>query len=601
MKKSQFVLSATLLGTVLSVIVGIVTFNETKFQLIAQMREDVRQLEDKLSAELARYSELPAVLASDPRLITLLADSAPKQQVVEINRLLVRWASRLEADTVYLLNTQGTTIAASNWQSQASFVGQNYAYRPYYQQAIKGGKGAYYALGTRSGKRGYYFSYPVRDSNQQDLLGVLVIKVDLSIIEQVWKYQTFDYLLTDPQGVIFYSSNPNWVYQTLTTLPTPQKQSIQRSRRYGDTPLIPLSQFQHPRQLADNTVISLGLDASARQPMLMTTHTISQADWQLYGLTPISTLYPYVFQAVILFITFYFLVAVIVLAWWQRLAAQRQLARLNQSLERKVARRTQSLQASNQQLRDTLHQYERTQQVLKQTQSELVQAAKMATLGEMSAGINHEINQPLAAMRTYTENSQRLMAKARYQDVEDNLAKTLGLIQMIHDIVARFKIFAKKSQTRTGTLDVVPLLHAAVSLTKSRWLRQGITVQLPSHSSPLYVVADAILLEQVLVNLLTNAIDAVSSTPDPCIRVDTQHDASSLELRVIDNGKGMDSDTLAQVFTPFFTTKETGLGLGLTISKRILESLHGQLIANTNPTGGTIMIIRLPVPTKESE
>ncbi|MES7760923.1 hypothetical protein U6J64_12275, partial [Cutibacterium acnes] len=180
-----------------------------------------------------------------------------------------------------------------------------------------------------------------------------VIKVDLSIIEQVWKYQTFDYLLTDPQGVIFYSSNPDWVYQTLTTLPTPQKQSIQRSRRYGDTPLIPLSQFQHPRQLGDNAVISLGLDASARQPMLMTTHTISQADWQLYGLTPISTLYPYVFQAVILFITFYFLVTVIVLAWWQRLAAQRQLARLNQNLERKVARRTQSLQASNLQLRDT--------------------------------------------------------------------------------------------------------------------------------------------------------------------------------------------------------------------------------------------------------
>ncbi|MDD1781216.1 ATP-binding protein [Enterovibrio sp. ZSDZ35] len=592
MQKRLSVFFVTLIGLVLTAFVASFTYVSIEKRYLQKIESDVFQLQEKLAAELARYSEIPVVLSADPRLKRLLRAPESERLFNETNDLLSDWNARLNSDVLYLMNRNGMTVASSNVASETSFVGHSYHYRPYFQQATLGQKGQYYALGVVSDKRGYYFSYPVIDGDK--VSGVLTLKVDLSIIERIWNQQQFDYLIADPLGVIFYSSRDEWLYQSLTILTEPQKQTIRDSRRYGDTKLRSLTTFSDADALSEKRKLSIANKNQEREMMLVSTTPLGTEGWQIYGFTSVSDSFPVVIQATFIFALFYALLVLVIAAWLQNVRTRKELARLNDDLEVKVASRTASLEETNSALRASISQYEKAQAALRQTESELIQAAKLAMLGEMSASINHEINQPLAAMRTYTENSLRLMEKARYADVGKNLSTINELIGLIADIIARFKVFARKQDVNSrNRADINAVISASITLSEASFIKKGIHVNCALSQEDLYVKADPVQLEQVILNLMSNAAHALSSVTDPTIGIETEVSADRVILHVWDNGPGLDNDTKKRIFSPFFTTKPEGLGLGLTICRRIIESFDGDLQAQDHTSGGADFTVTL--------
>nr|WP_240152908.1 ATP-binding protein [Photobacterium alginatilyticum] len=589
---------------ILNVLIAQLTYQQVKQHLADKISLDVDLLGQKLDAQLMRYSKLPEVLANDPRLSQpLLADPTSPTKAEhyhQTSQLLQQWATTLSADTIYLINRQGETLAASNWQQPDSFVGQNYAYRPYFREAIAGNPAQYFALGASSDKRGYYFSAPIY--HQQSVIGVLTIKVDLSLIEDIWQYEDIEYVIADSQGVVFYSSENSWLYRSLIPLDDTQKQRILASRQYGNARLDPLTGYARLDKLRHNETIDIQPSADEKSAAyVVANHEMAQAGWAIFGFSPIRAAYQYVAQAVLMFSVFYFLLSLAVTSWWQTLQAQKALAQLNDKLEQLVVKRTNTLLENNQRLKDTLRQYERSQAELKQTQSELVQAAKLAMLGELSASINHEINQPLAAMRTYAENSRKLLSKERYDSVASNIDEIIKLNQMVADIIARFKVFARKGSEHNNRTVAADSIRSATSLLRNKLIKEGVILRVGDLPPDILINADAVQVEQVIINLLHNAIQALSSAHQPQIGIQLAALDNLVEIRIWDNGPGLDDDQKKRIFTPFFTTKNDGLGLGLTISRRIIDAFTGTLTVTDHPGGGAEFVITLPRSTEDTQ
>ncbi|MGF1790507.1 ATP-binding protein [Photobacterium profundum] len=604
MQKKKYLTLLIIIGLLLSGLIANVTYQQAKTHLSYKIINDVNQLGEKLDAQLSRYSQLPEVLSNDPRLLAPLianktATTPISQQYQTTSRLLQTWSNSINADTIYLINQGGNTIAASNWQSDKSFVAQNYGYRPYFKDAMVGNLGQYFALGISSQKRGYYFSAPVYERDK--IIGVLVIKVDLSLIEDIWQYDQIEYAIADQQGVIFYSSEDDWLYHSLTILDEQQRKKVLDSRQYGKTELNALSEYQDldafERQEISNIKKS---DNGKKDAYLIATHNMDKAGWNIYGFSPISTAYQYVLQAIVIFTAFYMLLCFALMSWLQTILTKKELAQLNDKLEQLVIERTHNLLETNQQLRDTIEQYEHSQAELRQTQNELVQAAKLAMLGELSASINHEINQPLAAMRTYAENSRKLLVKERYDSVANNIDEIIKLNIMVSEIIARFKVFARKTSVETNRCTVAAdSIRSSISLLGNKLIKSGVILRLGELPDNLQVNADAVQLEQVIINLLHNAIQALEHTYSPQIGIELTEQGDSVEIRIWDNGPGLNESQKQRIFTPFFTTKKDGLGLGLTISKRIIDSFSGSLIIQDHSDGGAEFIIKLPANIKD--
>ncbi|MGR5063213.1 sensor histidine kinase [Photobacterium sp. DNB22_13_2] len=602
--KKNFFCIALLIGCVGTMLISWITLSQIQRHLSEKLELGVTQLGTKIDTQLERYSQLPEVLASDPRLLPplnpnhkLVATVGDQYQTV--SELLEQWAQTLGADTLYLIDMDGTTLASSNWQQPDSFVGQNFSYRPYFQQAAMGHNGQYFALGARSDKRGYYFSAPVT-INQQPV-GVLTIKVDLSLLADIWQYDDIEYAITDRLGIIFYSSESQWLYHSLTPLSETTKQKIKQSRQYGHVDIATLTQAENLASLTQQPIIPFHQsNAASSQTYITAQHDMDKAGWYIFGFTPKTKAFEYMGQVLLLFILIYTLLCIAVHSWWQTYRARIELANLNSRLEKRVSQRTRRLQETNQQLKITLSQYEHSQAELKQTQDELLQAAKLAMLGELSASINHEINQPLAAIRTYAENCQKLLAKQRYDMVSGNIDEIIQLNQLITDIIARFKVFARKRNFHQASprTNVADSIRSSLSLMRNALIKHGVIIRAEDFPDNVIINIDAVQFEQVLINLLQNSLQALKDHSEPQVGITLAVHSDQVECRIWDNGPGLNPEQKEQVFSPFYTTKEDGLGLGMTISKRIIDAYHGTLSVSDHHGGGAEFTLCLPLESE---
>lgn len=545
--------------------------------------------------ELAKFEQIPNLLSHDPRLLKAVEQGTPSD---DLNQLLANWLKQSLADTIYVQDSTGLVIASSNYQQSDSFVGSNFSFRPYFQNAKRGETSQYVGLGVRSNKRGYFFSSPLWVNEK--VLGVITVKVNLEQLEKRLAQNGTDVLIADKHNVVFMSNLSQWRYKALFPLSAAAINQLTQTRQYGDS--LPeyngeITAQSHASDFSDNQLlISPNYLAYATQ--------LLDKGFRVIALIRQNTVLTAVIQADIVYLILYALIALIALAWFQMLVNKASLANLNVSLEEKVVQRTVVLSEANHKLQQNIHQYELSQKQLKQTQQELTQAAKLALLGELSASINHEINQPLAALRTYTENSQRLLSMERYPMVADNLDKMLLLNDTISEVIARLKVFTRK--TDNNPHNEVSILHDAVhnatSILSSKLIKQGVTLKVPDIDSSLRLAIHSVELEQVLINIFHNAAQAMDKYGiDPQISIAVQCDETNCDILISDNGPGMSDEALAKVFDPFFTTKPEGLGLGLTISKRILESYQGSLSAfnhqssQSNKTGGMTFVVTIPM------
>ncbi len=557
-------------------------------QLLAGHQLELERFAAYITNKLDKFAHIPQLLAKDPPLIHALQDAQNSAQIDITNRYLQHINEIIGAADSYLLNQQGTTIAASNWNLARSFVGRNFAFRPYFQQAIQGAASQYYALGSTSGQRGYYYAYPVIWAGET--LGVIVVKMDLASIEANWQDAHNYFVASDTNGIVFMSSNPHWLFKSFTPLAAKLRTQILAERRYLNKPIDSLNFQWHN----DNT-LSHFITGNHQQGSFITSHRpLPSLDLTIHIFSPRQDIILSALEYLLLISLCFATVTLVVTLLLHRRQRQQQLERMQleskQKLEFQVMERTAKLQAE-------VAQRTKAEQALRHTQDELIQAAKLALLGQMSAGISHELNNPLAAIRSFAENGRRFISEGQTERASSNLERISALTERMAKISQQLKSFARKSGAQDWQLaQLPPIILSAKSLLQPALKSSQTTLNLELPDAAVCVMVNPIQLEQVMINLLQNAIEAMENThpKDLCVSVNVQN--NEVFIYVDDNGPGIDLTQAEQIFAPFHTSKQNGLGLGLSISRQIIDSMHGTLSVTNSPClQGARFIIRLPL------
>lgn len=552
--------------------------------------------ESSLRGQLSRFERLPELLADQRAIRSLLLSPTNPDLITAANMYLRDTAELLGATDVYVMYRDGVTLAASNFDQPHSFVGGNFAFRPYFFDAMRHGDGRFYALGTTSNKRGYYFGAPVDVAGQRR--GVMVIKIDLDEIEQAWASDDLRILVTDPENIIFLSNRPDWLFHAFGDLTPERLARTQETRRYADATIGEIEYRAQTDRDGFRLLTGPGSEVDASE-YLVVAREMPQADWVVQVLLPTRAARVQAVASVAIGLSLSGIVALIGLIIWQR---RRQLAmRLameqaaKDDLERRVAQRTWELRDANIALKDEVAERRATEKQLRKTQSELVQAGKLAALGQMSAALSHEFNQPLGAARNYAENAQLLLERDRRDEARSNIDRIIGMIDRMTRISRHLRNFARKPNQQLCPVSLAESIVAAQELLGWRLAKAGVTLEVDLGDLPLHVTGGPVRLQQVLVNLLSNAIDAVEGGPDKRLHLRAQQLGDMVQISLRDHGPGVPDGLQARIFDPFFSTKEVGkgLGLGLSISYNIVRDFGGRLSMRNQPEGGAEFLLEL--------
>lgn len=548
-----------------------------------------------LRGHMSRFEPLPALISDHDDIQALVADPANPVLRLRANTYLKEINGLLKSSDIYVMLTGGFTIAASNYDAPLSFVGENFNYRPYYQDAIQGKQGRFFALGTTSLKRGYYFSSPVRLDGE--IRGVVVFKVDIEPIETSWKSDEYEIVVTDPEGIIFMSGRPEWLYSGLLPLTPERLARTATSRRYADATLRQLpverANFQNVRQL-----MSISFEKSKRE-YLVVEEPMEEAGWTVSVLLDTSSARAQALTSVLAALLLLGLAALLGAVVFQRrarLAERMELQRAaREQLEQRVDERTVDLASVNNRLELEVAERRATELQLRKTQDDLVQAGKLAALGQMSAALSHEFNQPLAAVKTYADNAAILIDRKRIAEARDNVGRILALTDRMASISRHLRNFARKPNEKLGPVLLDEVVNDTLEIVAWRLKAADATLKVDLGKKPITVHAGSVRLQQVLVNIVSNAADAVDGLPDRAIELSAVQNGDKVEITVCDHGPGVPKAIAARIFDPFFSTKGVGkgLGLGLSISYNIIKDFGGTLSVHNHDEGGAIFRISL--------
>lgn len=540
-----------------------------------------------LESTLARHESLPSLLALDPSLAALLRKPENPERLAAAHAYLEAAQQAANVAVTFLIDANGQTLAASNWRLPRSFVGHNYVFRPYFQDALKNGIGRFYGVGVTTGEPGYFLAAPVRDEGKT--LGVVVLKIGLESMEQALSNGGDTLMLTDRDGIVFLSSSRALRYRSLAPLPEVVLTRLGETLQYGNHVVVPVADREIP--LGYGQPLRVSLPGETRHERMVHARPVGGFGWQIVQLgDPGEARAAALGGGTAVAFASAFLMG---LAGHIRHRARRreELRRVHAELEARIAERTADLT-------EQIVALEETKAILRETRDAAVQAGKLATLGQMSAGISHELNQPLAALQTFADNASALLARGRYAEVDENLQMIRSLVDRTGRIVRQLKAFARKEAPTPQAVTVSSAIEHALMIVEPYRRELGARIVVAEGAAGLLVVAEAGRLEQILVNLLRNGLDAMAKLSEPVLEVSarrqgTQGDHVSIVVR--DHGPGLSDDVQNHLFEPFYTTKPAteGLGLGLAISLTIAESYGGTLSAHNAPEGGAEFVLTL--------
>lgn len=637
-----------------------------------------------LQATIHRHQYLSRILAEDPRLVVPLRQAVrhPNTLGLDINHseLLNQINEAAGSDEIFVMDREGHTHWSSNYQTDTSFVGQNYGFRPYFIDAMAGRQGFYYAVGATSGIPGLFFANPIRSDGE--ILGVVVVKIDLAPLERSWQESDDQVWVTDRNGIIFLASDEYWHYRALKPLSQGVQNRLNTTLQYGPGPIEQLQQ-EDTRLGSQWTAYT---DAG-QNPVLNFPSEIGYYPWDMHWLVPLSQVRQRVWGQQLIIILAYVLFAGGLLYYRERhrrTTAQLALSQMTQEREshqRAIIQNTDAgllnldnafrpifinekardlfllsadtlstrpetllapwcpenagissiraeglrrdgsrfpllytlkpirvgnqneyiltvqditeltdaqiaLQEANEALERRVE--ERTAD-LKRAQAALAQNQKLAALGRMSAAIAHEINQPITALGNYAASSRLLLQHQQPDKVADNLNKIETLLERLSSLSRQLRIFSGKRNTGSEWVSLQGPMRYALDLLKPQLDEVGIRCDAVLNDDA-RVQGNTMMLEQIVVNLLSNAIDALDGQPNPAIRIRLNQDAEgTMQLILEDNGPGMTAEQQSRIFEPFYTTKSVGkgVGLGLAISYSLALDMGARLSVASTPGQGS--------------
>ena len=537
-----------------------------------------------LEAALNRYDYLPYVVAREASILALMQTAQEGSLQRTANEYLERMNQEAGAAALYVMNRDGTTVAASNWNTPDSFVGQNYHFRPYFQSAANGEPGRYFAIGVTTNIPGYFLSYPIEVGGR--ILGVAAVKVDLDPLQHDWASGGENIFVADENGVVVLSSNARWRYRHLEPLSEEVIAKLKETRQYNRTDPTSMNwQIIEPRSRGIELISLAPEEAGQQHGRSAETTTLQRFfakgtglddfGWTMYFLAAEEDVTRDVVTARIMtgILAIALTFAILYLRQRQHTRKLRRASRAE--LEAKIEERTQEL---------------------RETQDSLVQAGKLAALGQMSAAIAHELNQPLAALRTFAASAQMLIERNQQDKASDTVTKMDNLIDRMAQITSHLKQFARKSPKKLEPTEIYAALDQALTLLEPdiRLNQVNFSVERLAHEPA--ILGDMVRLEQVFINLVRNAIDAMEGEKIRELTIRVEETPGQIHIYLQDSGPGIGPQDMGQLFDPFFTTKEVGkgLGLGLSLSYGIIRDFGGEISATNAEQRGALFEIRLP-------
>lgn len=651
-----------------------------------------------------RHGFLPFVAARHPDIAALLRQPDNAAMQGQVNRYLTALKQRTDAAALYVMSRDGLTLAASNWDTPDSFVGQNYRQRPYFFEAMQGQRSYFYGVGLTTGAPGFFIAEPV--SVQEQVVGVIVVKVSLAAVEQSWRQSPDPIVLMDSRHIVFLSSEPQWLYHSLQTLSAADLGYLRLHGQYGKDRAHPLLPWQLNRLPNATTYqITSTLNGNPRELLALET-PVPGLGWSVTVTSDLRSI-TQARQEALALASLTAVVLLLAALYWrlreQRFAEQRQA---RQELEHRVQERTRQLedaQAFRKAMEDALavgmqardpqgrivyvnrafcamvgysaeelleclppypycHPDERDNAMPPEPQAltdadaavphgtetrlrhhdghdvqaliytaplinaagrnqgsmssivditaqknvenrqraqerQLQRSARLASLGEMASTLAHELNQPLMAVSNFALAARTIASQAQMGMLVTALDDIVEQSARASDIVKRVRGVINPRHGSYEPCDVTTVVEHALTLLKHELAQHKVNVSTALGVNLPPVRVNRVLLEQVLVNLLQNAMQALEESGNSVRQITVQADVveRGIEVQVSDNGPGIAPDHLDQVFMPFFSTRAEGLGLGLAICRTIIEAHGGHLRADASAAGGAQFTFSLPL------
>jgi len=548
----------------------------------------------------------------------VLASNIDTEMQDRANSTLVLFNDALEADVCYLMDRDGNTIASSNYDTQNSFVGKNYQFRPYFQQAIKGAPAIYMALGITSDKRGVYYSAPVYSSEGMDPIGVAVIKSSVEFIEEEFMLLPDDNtVLIDPHGIVFAANQPGWLFRPLWEIAPETRRQIVASRQFGSKLEDWLGYAKKGQQYA--------VDTTCGKTYMIYQHGIVNCpDWQVVILNDLQTFTekaaaPLVRTVGHIVLTVSVLTGVAVLFLYRtahqdiirRRKAEQELQEARNELETKVQERTADLETANIKLqqeiverlrvekaledaRDSLEQRVRERTILfMKTYNQLLHADKLGTIGKLSASIAHEFGNPIFGIRNLLEG---LKSRATLEEMDRNMVDiAIKECNRVKDLLHNLKDFNRPTDDILAPVDIHEAIDNTLQLCSKDFKNKNIIVRKHYGRGVSKVMAIRDQIKQIILNLLNNAAEAMPKQGG-IVEIKTESLGSRIGLYISDSGMGIKPEHIDHIFDPFFSTKpdSEGSGLGLSVVYGILTRLEGEIDVASEPGRGAMFTITLP-------
>ncbi|WP_370874261.1 sensor histidine kinase [Rhizobium tibeticum] len=559
-----------------------------------QSRTDANLKVALLNAVLERPRALPLLLAEDQQVLDGLS-SKGNDAIDILNRKLERLVTGTQAAVLYVIGPNGIAVSSSNWREPISFVGNDYTFRDYFRKAMEEGTAEHFALGSVSKRPGLYISRRVGSATAP--LGVVVVKLEFDRLESDWRDTHRPVYVTDDRGVVLITSIPSWRFMMNRPVPAADLAAIRDSLQFGDAPLATLP-IMRPQPIdAEASLVFAVLPGGGEGQYLRLATPVPTTPWHLEYLVPTDAPVAASVREIRLMSLAVLLplLAIAALILWRRQAAATKIAEeqaMREELERRVVERTDDLSRARDSLQAEISDHRETEARLQIVQQELVQANRLAILGQVAAGVAHEINQPVATIRAYADNARVFLERKQTNPVDENLEAIAGLTERIGAITEELKAFARKGRVAPEPVELRSVIDGAVVLLKSRFAGQLEALDIRPPPAGLCVLGNRIRLEQILINLFQNALEALDGRTDAKVDVSVTETHDEVAIDVADNGPGISSAILKSLFTPFNTSKERGLGLGLVISKDIVADYGGRIDV-TSGENGTCFTVHL--------